>query len=179
MKYEKAFLKIGKKTIIEEVFSRLKGIFKEIIIVAHDLKQFDSSKTLVVPDIIPAKGPLGGIYTGLVKSNTFYNFVVACDTPFLNQDLVKFMLEGISDYDVVIPEHNEQLEPLCAVYSKNCIKPIAKELHGNNLKITNFLQYVKVRRITEKETAKFDSEGRSFVNINTPEDYRRFKYAGI
>lgn len=178
MKCEKAFLKLGSKTIIEELISRLEKRFSKIIIIANDTKEYMKFGIKVVSDILPEKGPLGAIFTALVKSDSFYNFVFACDMPFINQDLVKFMLEGIYDYDVVIPEHNEQLEPLYAIYSKNCIKPIEKELHGNNLKITSFLQYVKVRRITAKETARFDSDNFSFININTPDDYRRLKYAG-
>jgi len=178
MGQDKALLPVGKQLMIKGVLASLKAHSEEIIVVTNKVAEFSFLKVPVFPDIVPGRGPLGGIYTGLIRSKTFHNLIVACDMPFLNQDLVKFMLEEVYDYDVVIPEHNGQLEPLCAIYSKNCIKPIEKELHRNDLKITNFLQYVKVRRITGKETAKFDSEGLSFANINAPEDYNKLKASG-
>ena len=178
MGQDKALLPLGKQLMVEEVLTSLRAKSAEIIVIANKVQEFSFLKVPVFPDIIPERGPLGGIYTGLVKSKTFHNLFVACDMPFLNQDLVKFMLEEVCDYDVVIPEHNGKLEPLCAVYSKNCIKPIEKELHKNNLKITDFLTEVKVRRINEKEIAKFNLRGLSFVNVNTPEDYNRLKALG-
>lgn len=172
----KAFLKIGEKTIIDQILAGFESIFREIMIVTSEIKQSCFlERSRVVPDIIPSKGPLGGIYTGLVKSNSFYNFVVACDMPFLNQDLVRYLLEERNGYDVVVPEYKGRLQPLCAVYSKDCIRPIETELSRNSLKITDFFQYVRAKIITEKEIESFDPEKLCFVNINTPQDYKSFK----
>lgn len=175
----KAFLKIGEKAIIEDIFAKFKGIFKEIIIVANEIERFDFLGVKVVADIIPLKGPLGGIHTGLLNSNSLYNFIVACDMPFINQSLVRYMLEEIRGYDVTIAEYDGGLQPLCAVYSKNCIEPIEKQLSKDNLKVTDFFKDVKVRIITENNVARFDLKGSSFVNINTPDDCRQFKCAGF
>lgn len=179
MGQDKALLPLGEQLMVERTLSFLKSHSAEVIVIANKVKGFSFLKVPVFADIIAECGPLGGIYTGLVRSKTVHNLIVACDMPFLNQDLIKFMLEEIYDYDVVVPEHNGKLEPLCAIYSKNCIKPIEKELRENNLKVTNFFREVKVRRISEKETAKFNLKETSFANINTPEDYNRLKCARI
>ena len=121
------------------------------------------------------RGPLGGIYTGLLHSKDMYNFVVACDMPFINPELIKYMLGKISNYDVVIPEYNNRLQPLCAIYSKSCIRPIEIELSKKNLKVINFLKYVKVKKITEKVVTRLNPEKRCFANINTPRDYQAVK----
>lgn len=174
----KAFLRIGEKTIIEDIFAKFKGIFKEIIIVANETERFDFLGAKVVADIIPLKGPLGGIYTGLLSSNSLYNFVVACDMPFINQNLVRHILEETGGYDVTVAEYNGRLQPLCAIYSKNCIEPIEKQLSKDNLKITDFFKDVKVKILTGKKIARFDLKGSSFVNINTPDDCERLKCVG-
>lgn len=175
----KAFLKIGEKTIIEEIFAIFKGIFKEIIIVANETERFDFLGVKVVADIISLKGPLGGIHTGLLSSNNLYNFIVACDMPFINQSLVRCLLEEVEGDDVTVAEYNGGLQPLCAIYSKNCIEPIEKQLSKDNLKVTDFFKDVKVKIITEKKVAGFDLKGSSFVNINTPDDCRKFKCVGF
>ena len=188
MKHEKAFLKLGAKTIIEELISRLKKKFSKFIIIANDTRKYmkfgtstspianpESNRRIgieVISDILPEKGPLGGIYTALVKSDTFYNFVFACDMPFINQNLIRYMLKECRGYDITIADYNGRLQPLCAIYSKNCIEPIKKQLEKNNLKIRDFFDYVKVRKISKEEIAKFDSDGFSFSNINTPEEYQ-------
>lgn len=171
MKHEKAFLKLGAKTIIEELISRLKKNFCKLIIIANDTRKYMEFGLEMASDILPEKGPLGGIYTALVKSDSFYNFVFACDMPFINQDLIRYMLKECRGYDITIADYNGRLQPLCAIYSKNCIEPIKKQLEKNELKIRDFFDYVKVRKISKEEITKFDSGGLSFSNINTPEEY--------
>ncbi len=171
----KAFLRIGGHTIIEGIFARLKAIFSRVVIIANEIELFDSLPAEVIPDIIPSKGPLGGIYTGLVKSESFYNFVSACDMPFLCKDVIGYMLEQSSGHDIVVPEYKGRLEPLCAVYSKACIEPVDIYLRGNDLKIAGFFKHVRVRIVSEEEIASLDPQRLSFVNINATEDYNKFK----
>src|SRR3989338_5642445 len=86
----KAFLKIGGKTIIENLLDKLNPIFGKILIIANVPAQFNQSlvtsyqNTKIISDIIPEKGPLGGIYTGLMTSRAKFNFVIACDMPFID-----------------------------------------------------------------------------------------------
>jgi molybdopterin-guanine dinucleotide biosynthesis protein A len=177
MGVDKAFLKIGERTVIEEIFSRFENIFSRIIIVANEIEKFNFLGAQITSDIVPSKGPLGGIYTGLIKSNSFYNFVTACDMPFLRQDVVEYILGQRSGWDVIVPEYRGRLEPLCAVYSKNCIKPIENQLGQNNLKIRSFFQYVRAKTLVEQEISQFAPEGICFANINTVQDYEQFRYS--
>ena len=176
---DKAFLPFPVRPLIEITLANLSGLFAELIIVANKLEPYLRYGVKTVADIVPERGPLGGIYTGLLSSDTMYNFIVACDMPFINQDLIRYMVQRIDDFDVVIPMYNDRFEPLCAVYSKKCIKSIEEELSKGNLKIRDFFQQAKVKTISQKEIVKFDPQGLSFKNINTPEDHKKFKCAGI
>ncbi|MCQ9207811.1 MAG: molybdenum cofactor guanylyltransferase [Omnitrophica bacterium] len=176
---DKAFVLVSGKPLIEILVDKLSPIFTDLLIITNTPELYKKYGIRTQQDIIQNCGPLGGIYTGLVSSANKYNFIVACDMPFLNPALLMFMSDQIQGYDLVIPKRNGLLEPLCAVYAKTCIQPIKNELSQQNLKISNFLQQVKVKVISEEEIAKFDPEQLCFVNINTPRDYRKIKYARI
>ncbi len=180
----KALLKIGNETIIENIIKKFKFIFNEILIVTNNPSAFNHltnhNLTKLVKDIIPDKTSLGGLYSGLVYSSNQHNFVVACDMPFLNLDLIKYMLENVTDqYDIIIPRLNNRslpnngYETLHAIYSKNCITPIEKQLKQNNFKIIDFFSEVKVKEISENTIRQFDPELLSFFNINTEDDYQQ------
>ena len=172
---DKAFITCSGKALIEILIDKLSALFEDLLIVTNKPDLYQKYDIEARPDLLKDRGPLGGIYTGLRHSKTKHAFVAACDMPYLNQDLVRFISGRIDDHDVVMPEYKGWLEPLCAIYSTNCITPIEKQLSAGNLKITDFLQYVKVRIIDEKDIDRFDPEGLSFVNINTPEDLREFR----
>jgi molybdopterin-guanine dinucleotide biosynthesis protein A len=127
-------------------------------------------KVKVVSDVFPGQGSLGGIYTGLVESDSFYNLIVAADMPFLNEPLLRYMIERADGYDFVLPRVNGLFEPLHAVYSKNCIAPIKTILEQGKRMIIELFNYVKVRYIETEEVERFDPKHRSFFNINTKED---------
>jgi len=170
---DKTMEKIGGYAMLHRVLDCLTSICDEIIIV---IAQAQSKPTLpveaqVVVDLYPGKGSLGGIYTGLVASTSFHNLVVACDMPFLNPSLLRYLIEVSPDFDVIIPRNREgMLEPLHAIYSRDCIDPINLQLQQDVLKIDEFLGQVKVRYVEEEETGEFDPQHLSFFNINTPAD---------
>jgi len=132
-------------------------------------------KAKVVVDIYPGKGSLGGIYTGLVSANTFYSLVVACDMPFLNRALLRYLVGLAPDFDVVVPNVNGWIEPLHAIYSKNCLTPIEKLLHQGKLGVRQLFDLVNTRYVCEDEIIKFDPERLSFFNINTKDDLEKAK----
>ncbi|GBE27983.1 putative molybdenum cofactor guanylyltransferase [bacterium BMS3Bbin03] len=167
----KAFLQIGDNTFIERIVAKLKSLFENIIIVTNTPTDYEFPGIKLIKDIIPDKGPLGGIYSGLNFSSDFYNFFVACDMPFLNLDFIDYMCNRVEGYDLVIPYVNGRYEPLHAIYSKNCSVPIKMQLKENNLKITDFFNQVKINKINEQEISRFDPEFQSFININTIKDF--------
>jgi molybdenum cofactor guanylyltransferase len=172
--HDKVLEKIGNKSLLERVVSHIDSFSKNIIIVtAHErtfapLAKYPKVKT--VSDIFPGQGSLGGIYTGLVESRSFYNLVVAADMPFLNEPLLRYMIERADGYDFVLPRVDGLFEPLHAIYSRNCIAPIKSILEQGKKVIIELFNYVKVRYIETEEVERFDPKHLSFFNINTRED---------
>lgn len=165
---------IGNKSLLQRVVSCLSFFNRSIIIVTakgHSFSPFTGyPKLKVVSDVYPDKGSLGGVYTGLKVSDSFYNLVVAGDMPFLNRELLSYMMRLSIDFDVVIPRLGNIVEPLHAVYSKGCLAPIENLFKQNNLKIIDFFPSVRVRYIEAEEIDKFDPKHLSFFNINTERD---------
>jgi molybdopterin-guanine dinucleotide biosynthesis protein A len=172
--YDKVLEKVGNRSLLEQVISRIDSLSRKIIIVTAEERTFPKlashSKLKIVPDIFPGKGSLGGIYTGLVTSDSFYNLVIAVDMPFLNQPLLRYMIEVSDGFDFVLPRVNNLFEPLHAVYSKNCIAPIEFILKQGRKVIIELFNFVKVRYVEADEVERFDPQHLSFFNINTEED---------
>lgn len=173
MLWNKASLRIGQKTIIERETEVLSTLFPTIIVVTNAPETHKHLEARLVSDLVPDKGPLGGIYSGLVASKNEYNFVVGCDLPFLNDGLISYMVDVKNGHDIVVPKLNGFLEPLHAVYSKNCLIPIRRQLDRNELRIQSFFGEVKVRYVRESEIEKYDPEGIGFLNVNTEDDLRK------
>jgi molybdopterin-guanine dinucleotide biosynthesis protein A len=167
----KAFLSIGGKRIVDHIYTIFKDLFEDIILVTNDPLNYLELDCHIVTDIIPIRSSLTGIYTGLFYASTSHSFFSACDTPFLKKALVQAVLGEVeSGIDVVIPETSAGMEPLSAVYSKRCLRPIEQQLDLIELKIQNFFKKVRVKRVPEEVLVKIDPELISFFNINTPED---------
>lgn len=167
----KALLEIGGERIIVKTVSLFKSIFKEVILVTNTPEEYADIDVKIVADIFPGKGSLGGIYTGLAYASCDYSFVVSCDMPFLKKGLIEHLINMRDGFDVVVPKLMDGYEPLHAVYSKRCLKPIEALIKKDDLRIIGFYPDVKVRDILEAELAPFNSEPSPFININTPEDY--------
>jgi molybdopterin-guanine dinucleotide biosynthesis protein A len=172
----KALQSIGGKSLIQWVVDHLTILSAEIIIATAHGEAIPCSSTVkikTVADIYPGKGPLGGIYSGLTASSSLRAIVVGCDTPFLSVSLLEYMTQTLADSDVVLPRIGEMVEPLCAVYSKNCLAPIQELLEQDERRISKLFSMVKVKYVEEDELNRFDPRHLSFFNINSQDDLDR------
>jgi molybdopterin-guanine dinucleotide biosynthesis protein A len=87
--------------------------------------------------------------------------------------LLEYMVQIPSTFDIVVPRRKDKLEPLCAVYSRNCVAPIQELLEQDERQIRKLFGMVKVRYVDEDEINRFDPEHLSFFNINNQEDLDR------
>jgi molybdopterin-guanine dinucleotide biosynthesis protein A len=178
---DKSFVPFSGRPLIQSVLDRLVPLFEDVIIVTNSPDRYTDFSVRVEKDLLPNRGPLGGIHTALLAAATPSCFVAACDMPFVNPDLVRFMSEEIDGFDLVIPCSENTLQTLCAVYSRGCVHPMERQLSDGRLKVADLLQHVAVKMVGPEEIARFDPQGASFLNINTPQDRSRLdgKYAVV
>ncbi len=167
---DKAFIKINGTPIIQRIYDIFKRCFNEIIIVTNQKEAYAGFEAKIVNDLIANRGALGGLYTGLYLSFYPYSFCVACDMPFLNESLIRYLVGQTNGYDAVVPRTEDGLQPLHAVYSKSCLKPIKDLMDIGKYKIIDFYPLIRIKIIEEPEFINLDRMKKSFVNINTPED---------
>lgn len=172
----KAFIEIEGLPMIERILNLFKKIFNEILVITNDKNQFvhlDNVK--IFNDLIPYKGALGGLYTGLFYSSYEYSFCVGCDMPFLNESLIKFLIKKINGEDIIVPKTEKGLEPLHAIYSKRCLSIIKNMIDSGKSRIIDIYPLLKIKIIEEREFIDLDPEKKSFLNINTPEELEQIK----
>lgn len=165
----KAFVVIDGMRIIDRAVNLFKSLFEDVIIVTNAPLDYLDLEVTLVTDIYAGKHALGGIYTGLFYASCSHAFVAACDMPHLNPQLIAMMIKQAPAYDIVVPETKAGLEPLHAIYSKNCLPHIKRRIVQDRLKITGFYKGLKCLRLPETVCRSFDDKMLSFTNINTLE----------
>lgn len=170
----KAFIRVGQKRILDRLYEIFSDLFDDIILVTNHPLEFLDWDLTIVSDIFSARSSLTGIHTGLFYMKYPYAFFSACDTPFLRKELVKALIEQIeNNTDIIMPETTSGFEPLCAIYSKRCLKQAEQHLKENKYKIQWAFQGHRIKYIPENVLLEKDPDLRSFFNINSPEDLKR------
>lgn len=172
---DKAFIKIGNTYLIEILISKLRTRFDNVIISANQPELFAQFELPIVKDIFPNFGPLGGIHSSLVHSNAEYSFVVACDMPFINKDLLDLLINFEPKNDAIIPYGNGRLQPLFAIYKNSIVSKIEEVFKGKYpkeyLAVHNFIKLINTN-IVDVTSKGFYNEF-TFYNINTPDDLNK------
>jgi molybdopterin-guanine dinucleotide biosynthesis protein A len=172
----KAFIRIGGECIIDRLHRTFSELFQEIILVNNEPLAYLERDMMITADLFPIRSSLTGIHAGLFFADCPYAFFTACDTPFLQKEMIELILNEIGPgTDVVVPKTLAGFEPLCAVYSKECLKLIENRLIQQKLKIRDFFKSLRLKKIPENVLREKDPELLSFFNINTPDDLEKAK----
>jgi len=176
----KGYIEINGKRIIDRNIGVMKSLFEKVVISTNTPELYFYCGAPMIGDIAPQKGPLTGIFSVLTNVEDNAIFVAACDMPFLNERLIKYMVDkynnsnsGANKQDAVIPVYEGNPQPLLGIYSKNILSVVEERLNKGLRKLKDMLTEISVLYIKEEEIKQIDPEGRSFLNINTIEDYER------
>jgi FdhD protein len=167
----KALLPYRGGRFVEAIHRQLAEIFPEVLMVTSSPQQYEFLPCRKVPDLHEGMGVLAGIHSGLFHSSNPAIFVVACDMPYLVEDLIRHLAGRADAGGVLIPESPGGLEPLHAVYGTGCLAAIEATLLSGQRRIVSFFDRVNVSRMNQEQVALFDPAFVSFININTPGDY--------
>ena len=177
LRRDKASEAVNGRPLLQWVADRLEQAAAEIVVVraaGQRLPSIETRKPLkTAEDILPGRGPLAGIHSGLQSASQDLAIAVGCDMPLLCVPLLRRLCELAEGYDVVMPTREGQPQPLHAVYRRSCVEAIESELRAGRLKVISFLGAVRVRYVGDDEWARYDGEGLSFFNVNREEDLQR------
>ena len=118
-------------------------------------------------------GPLAGIASALAATEMDWNIILACDLPYLTSEWLDWLLSRaiVSQSQVLMPRTSGGLEPLAAVYRRECAQPIIAALRRGVRKVTDAMEQFRIEYVTESDWRHIDPDGRVLCNVNSPEDY--------
>lgn len=166
---DKATLEVAGQTLFGRTLAMLRCVFPRVLI-AGDRPDLATPEIPCVPDIYPGSA-LGGLHGGLSAVTTPWMFAVPCDLAHPDPELVHFILTRRNDCDVVVPRTPGGLEPIFALYHKNCLPAMEQMLARGDYRIYDFYDQVRVRYLDREMLP--EGWQRAFTNLNTPEDLRR------
>lgn len=159
------------KPLVEYAIEALKPFCDEILLSTNKPDAYQKYGLPLIADEFKEIGPMGGIYSCLMKSTNKYNFVLSCDTPFISSQLIKHIIENVEDeFDVVAPIHQTSfLEPLCAYYNISVLPHITTQIENNNFKLMSLLSSINLKKLRIDNKLNF-YDVKLFNNLNTSGD---------
>lgn len=166
---DKNFLLHNDKSFFEITLKKIQN-FSEIIVVSNSTQKYSNYNVKVIEDEIKDIGPMGGILTGLKASSFDECLILSCDMPFLRKDFLDYLGLMNGEYDLAIPKHSFNREPLCGLYKKSCLEVVQKSIDDNIFKIGNIFNSLNLKWIDINKLNSSDLITKSFFNVNTFDD---------
>jgi len=176
---DKNQIKLGDKTLLEHVLSKISNKFEEILIVSSyslDTKKIKNVK--IIPDCLNDLGPLAGVLSAMkwVKENQkSYQWIATfpSDTPFFEVSIIEEYKKRIKLKDSLLYfiKSNNKRHNIFGLWSIELLKLLEDDLINNNFrKVEDWANKIGVKTI-DIEVKKFDP----FFNINTKKDFEEAK----
>ncbi len=161
-------------TFVEHLVTLLNGFCSEVVLVARDGSQASElagSGRRIVLDEASGVGPLMGLYSGLKAIGASHALVTAVDMPFVQPSVISFLLAQPLDDALLVPMVHDVAQVMLAVYPRTSISLIRDRLREGRRDPRSLLTVAKVRYIEEAQLRVYDPQLRSFVNVNTPQEF--------
>jgi molybdopterin-guanine dinucleotide biosynthesis protein A len=168
----KALLNFDGRPFVSHVASTLQEVFERVILVTNDPSAFGFLGMQTFGDAYQGCGPLGGIHSAMINAGSKDIFVVACDTPFVTRDLVRYIVGFDSNAPARIPVFDQQIHPLCGLYTRDCLSAIVEQLESHRLRVVDLIESIHADLIPITPDLPFYREN-LFSNFNSPEDFPR------
>lgn len=171
MGVDKGLVPLAGRPMIEHVLARVAGLGAETLITTNNQDEYEYLGLPMASDEEPGAGALPGLRTALRAAQGETVLVVACDMPFVNRLLLEHLLSLSREADVVVPRWKDRYQTLQTVYArKKCLKAVDEALAQGERRMISFYPQVLVRHVPPEEVEEYDPTGRSFFNVNTPEE---------
>jgi molybdopterin-guanine dinucleotide biosynthesis protein A len=177
----KSHLKINGVTLIERGLELLRCFCDEVFINTNNPELYSGYKTIMCGDVLPSRGPMSGIHSALMNAANQNLFVIACDMPFLKEEVLFYICQRhfesleYEPYDATIPVYNGKVQPLCGIYRKTVLVSLERHIFERRNSMYLYLGEINTNFIAESEINELDPHGSSFININTISDYETIR----
>jgi molybdopterin-guanine dinucleotide biosynthesis protein A len=172
---DKALLSLGGAPLLQTVVQRVSEVCPRVIVAVDRPGRYRRLRlpARFVADASPGLGPLSGLQSGLRACSMEYALVVACDLPFLNVELLRYMAGLPRSYQALVPRSAGRDHPLHAVYARSCLPEVDALLAAGGGSMQQLLDRLDVRRLDERDLQRIDPDGLSLLNLNEEADLER------
>ncbi|HLA96932.1 MAG TPA: molybdenum cofactor guanylyltransferase [Anaerolineales bacterium] len=170
---DKALFPFLGQPLIQRVLGRVAHLAEEIIVTTNNPPAYRFLGLPLVPDLLPGRGALGGLYTALSAAAQPLVAVVACDMPFVSPGLLVVERDRLlgADCDAVIPQAAGGAEPFHAVYRREtCLPAVERAIQADKWRVDSWFGEVSLCNLGEDEIRQHDPDGLAFWNVNTPQE---------
>ena len=174
MGQDKALLPFLGQPLIQRVVRRVRHLADEMLVTTNQPDGYKFLGLPLIPDRIPDRGALGGLYTALDSAHFPLVAVVACDMPFVSPQLLSAEIDRLSDLAIAaaIPRTAGGTEPFHAVYRREiCLPAVEAAILADQWRVDAWYATAAIHFLDPAETRLSDPEGRAFWNVNTPEEF--------
>lgn len=173
---DKALMPFLGTPLIERLRDRFLILNREIKIICNDFPGYEYLGIPLYRDLIPNRGPLGGLLTALRITETPFLGLIAADMPFASPALLISLLEQLqlSGADAALPSSSSGLEPLHGAYRRNTCLPLVEEAIANNLwRMKSWHDQARIEILDPLEISRVTGSEYTFTNLNTPEEFSK------
>lgn len=173
---DKALLPFLGTPLIKRLRDRFLDVGDELVVIANDFSGYQDLNLPLFKDLIPDRGALGGLFTALSVAKNPLVGLIAADLPFASPDLLVNLFEKLllTGADGVIPNSENGLEPLHAVYRRETSLPLVKKAMDQDLwRMNAWFDQADILILSPEETQNLNSYKYTFMNLNTPEDFQQ------
>jgi molybdopterin-guanine dinucleotide biosynthesis protein A len=165
---DKALLSVQGQPLLQ----RMKNIiqpFCDLVFISGNNPEYSKFGDPLIQDVFSGCGPISGVYSSLNFSTTEWNLFVSVDAPFINEELIRLLIENAVGCDCVIPRHESGVEPLIAMYNRSCMPTIEKIIKTGNFKLQNLISILDAKILNCNDLIQ--KYPRLFHNFNRMEDF--------
>ncbi len=167
---DKGLLLLKGRPMIDYLLTIFAVLKIKVIIVANN-SGYERFNVPVFKDVIEGKGPLVGIYTGLLKVKTEKNIIVSCDVPCVSKEMIETLIDNSGDEKITVVAYKDKIHPLIGIYSKSIAEKILEKIESEQLKVRLLIDEVdsKVIQLEDYQLVGIENQ---LMNVNTKEDLK-------
>lgn len=167
---EKALLEVGGHPLVLHVAERVAKVADPVLLAPGSPGRLGPLGYPEVADVLPGAGPLAGLAAGLQASPHALLVVVAVDMPSASPHVLALLADLHRGEHAVVPVTAAGPQPLHALYARDALPILRRNLLGGRQAVREALRDLRVRWVPEAEWRKVDPSGRFSLNLNRPED---------
>lgn len=169
----------GDRCMRDELIHRYSLLGNVAVSVSH-AGQYTGSAAIEIPDAFPGMGPINGIYSAFKMTDADVVFLTATDVVNGDTELVRYLENMLGCHDAcVIRRKSGDLEPLFALYTRNCLAASESSLRAGRRSVRGVIDTVSTVFVEERDLCGNWNLDEVLLNINTPKDYEKFKVSGL